>query len=196
MFGPKIVTHRLPDGGSRFANSPCSGDNMTALEIELLTREGFAPFGDVIETDGSPHFAINAGFAERFHDLASVDVAAGGGQPLISIFRGQPRPPPLRLTLMERHPLGSQAFFPLQDHSWLVVVAAGTDPCRPDGLRAFRAGGRQGVNYARGTWHHPLIVLTPDHDFLVIDRGGEGANLEEVPFPDTSDIVLNGSVSS
>jgi ureidoglycolate lyase len=160
------------------------------IKIQPLTRAGFAPFGEVIETRGSPHFAINAGFAERFHDLARVDVAAEGGRALISIFRGQPRAHPPRLTLMERHPLSSQAFFPLDDLDWLVVVATGPEPCRPDALRAFRAGGRQGVNYARGTWHHPLIVLTPGHEFLVIDRGGEGANLEEVPF-DATEVVLN-----
>jgi ureidoglycolate lyase len=163
---------------------------VVALDIRPLTREGFAPFGDVIETDASAHFTINAGFAERFHDLAGIDVTAQGGRPLISIFRGQPRPSPLRLTLMERHPLGTQAFVPLQDHAWIVVVAAGTDPCRPDALRAFRAGGRQGINYARGIWHHPLIVLAPDHEFVVVDRGGEGDNLEEVPF-DTSEVVLD-----
>jgi ureidoglycolate lyase len=159
------------------------------LTPQPLTRAAFAPFGDVIETRGSPHSAINAGFGERFHDRANIDVAADGGRPLLSILRGQPRPMPLRLTLMERHPLGSQAFFPLADRDWLVVVAAGPDPCVPDALRAFRAGGRQGVNYARGTWHHPLIVLDPDHDFLVVDRGGDGANLEEVPFDD-AEIVL------
>ena len=159
------------------------------LKIEPLTRESFAPFGEVIEAQGSPHFSINAGFAERFHDLASIDVAAEGGRPLISIFRGQPRPIPLRLTLMEHHPLGTQAFFPLDDRDWLLVVAVGPAPLEPHALRAFRASGRQGVNYARGTWHHPLIVLTPDHDFLVIDRAGDGANLEEVPF-DAAEVVL------
>ena len=162
---------------------------MVALCIQPLTREGFAPFGDVIEIDGAAHFTINAGFAERFHDLAGVDVATQGGRPLISIFRGQPRTAPLRLTLMERHPLGTQAFVPLQDHAWIVVVATGSDPCRPDALKAFRATGRQGVNYARGTWHHPLIVLTPDHKFVVVDRGGEGDNLEEVAFG-AADVVL------
>ena len=162
---------------------------MVALDIQPLTREAFAPFGDVIETDGAAHFTINSGFAERFHDLACVDVAAERGRPLISIFRGQPRPVPLRLTLMERHPLGTQAFLPLQDHAWIVVVAAGADPRRPDALRAFRAHGRQGVNYARGTWHHPLIVLVPNHEFVVVDRGGDGDNLDEVPF-DSTEVVL------
>ena len=159
------------------------------LTPEPLTRALFAPFGEVIETEASPHFTINAGLAERYHDLARLDLAAEGGRALVSIIRGQPRPSPLRLTVMERHPLSSQAFFPLHDRDWLIVVASGPEPCRPQALRAFRAGGRQGVNYARGTWHHPLIVLSPDHEFLVIDRGGEGANLEEVPF--AAEVVLD-----
>jgi ureidoglycolate lyase len=159
------------------------------LTPQPLTRTVFAPFGEVIETEGSRHYPINAGFTERFHDLASIDVAADDGRPLISIFRGQPRPIPLRLTLMEHHPLGTQAFFPLDDRDWLLVVAVGPAPLEPHALRAFRASGRQGVNYARGTWHHPLIVLTPDHEFLVIDRAGDGANLEEVPFDD-AEVVL------
>lgn len=160
------------------------------LTPEPLTGAAFAPFGDVIEAEGAEHFPINAGFAERFHDLARIDVAAAGGHPLVNIFRGQPRPAPLRLTLMERHPLGSQAFVPLQDREWLVVVADGADPLEPRALRAFRATGRQGVNYARNVWHHPLIVLTPDHEFVVIDRGGDGANLEEVPFPGAHGVIV------
>ena len=162
----------------------------TFLKIQPLTRAAFAPFGDVIETPGASHFAINSGFAERFHDLACIDVTSAGGRPLVSIFRAQPRELPLRLTLMERHPLASQAFGPLQDRDWMVVVASGPDPCQPRALQAFRAGGRQGVNYARGTWHHPLIVLTPDHEFLVIDRGDEGANLDEMPFPESTEVIL------
>ena len=159
------------------------------LKIQPLTRAGFAPFGEVIETQGSCRFAINAGFAERFHDLARIDVTASGGRPLLNIFRAQPRPAPLRLTLMERHPLASQALFPLQDRDWLIVAAVGQDPCSAQALRAFRASGRQGVNYAPGAWHHPLIVLTPDHEFLVIDRDGEGVNLEEAPF--VTEVILD-----
>jgi ureidoglycolate lyase len=162
----------------------------TFLKIQPLTRAAFAQFGDVIETHGAPHFAINSGFAERFYDLARIDVDAEGGRPLVSIFRAQPRATPLRLTLMERHPLASQAFFPLQDRDWIIVVASGPDPCQPRALQAFRTGGRQGVNYARGIWHHPLIVLAPDHEFLVIDRGGEGANLDEMPFPASTEVML------
>lgn len=160
------------------------------LTPQPLTRAAFAPFGEVIETEGSSHFSINGGFAERYHDLARIDVAAGGGRALVSIVRGRPRPMPIRLTLMERHPLGSQAFVPLHDRDWLLVVSAGPDPCRPEALRAFRASGRQGANYARGTWHHPLIVLSPDHEFLVIERGGEGTNIEEVPFPELGEADL------
>lgn len=149
------------------------------IKVEALTREAFAPFGDVIETDGAAHYPINQGTTERYHDLARVVAAGGNARVMVSLFVADPRGEPLTISMLERHPLGSQAFYPLQDEEWLVVV--GTAP-QPDALRVFRASGRQGVNYAPGTWHHPLIVFSPGSRFLVVDRGGDGVNLEEVGF--------------
>ena len=147
--------------------------------IEPLSDQAFAPFGDVIEvSDAARHFSINAGYAERYHDLARVEVASAGGRPLISIFRARPRTLPLALTLLERHPLGSQAFMPLSGLPYLVVVAPAADATRPDlsRVRCFRAGPGQGVNYAAGTWHHPLLALQAECDFLVVDRGGAASD--------------------
>ena len=157
---------------------------------EPLTRAAFAPFGDVIEMAGAEHYPINQGTTERYHDLAKVDVTDQGGRPLISIFRGQPRAQPIALELMERHPLGTQAFYPLQDRDWLLVVSASSDPLDVDALRAFHATGSQGVSYARNIWHHPLLVLAPDSDFLIVDRGGPGDNLEEVRFGEDAPLAL------
>ena len=153
---------------------------MRLLSPEPLTREAFRPFGDVIEMEGAAHFTINQGFAERFNDLAHVDVAAEGGVTNVSLFLGQPRPLPVEIRLMERHPLGSQIFFPLQDRPWLVLVAGDVHDFAS--YRAFTASGRQGVNYARNVWHHPLLVLDAESRFLVVDRKGPGNNLEEVWF--------------
>lgn len=144
------------------------------MRIEPLTKAGFAPFGDVIEMEGAQHYPINQGFAERFNDLARVDV----GDVNISIVVANPRPKPIAITLMERHPLGSQIFYPLQDRPWLVVVCG--DPTDRKSFRAFSATGRQGINYARNIWHHPLLALEAESRFLVVDRKGPGANLEEV----------------
>jgi len=155
------------------------------LNIAPLTAEAFAPFGEVIEMNGAQHFPINQGTTERFHDLANLDLNVVGGKAIVSIFETQPRPMPIKLELMERHPLGSQAFYPLQNRDWLVVVARGPDPVdinAPDNLTAFRATGQQGVNYARNVWHHPLLVFHADSRFLIIDRKGPGKNLEEVVF--------------
>jgi ureidoglycolate lyase len=159
------------------------------LRIERLTREAFAPFGDVIELDGARHYPINAGTTERFHDLARVDVDAAGGRPLINVFRGQPRALPIEITMMERHPLGSQAFLPLAELRYAVVVApAGElDPAR---LRAFVTQGWQGVNYAKGVWHHPLLALERVSDFIVVDRGGEGSNCDEQALPEPWRLLL------
>ena len=118
----------------------------------------------------------------RFHDLATVDVTTGGGRALINLFRAQPLTLPLTITMLEQHPLGSQAFLPLGPTPFLIVVAqAGLRP-RPTDLRAFVTGGGQGVNYARGVWHHPVIAMTRETEFLVVDRGGPGDNLVEFSF--------------
>lgn len=151
------------------------------LPVEPLSAEAFAPFGDVIEPADAQRLLINEGTTVRFHDLAAVDVGRGGGRPLISIFRARPRPVPIAIRMVERHPLGSQAFFPLAPHSWLVVVCRGEPVPEPATLRCFLATGGQGVNYRPNAWHHPLLVLQPQ-DFLVVDRGGPGDNLEEFRF--------------
>lgn len=150
------------------------------LRIEALTREAFAAFGDVIEADGAARaFAINAGTTQRFDDLAAIDTAREGGRTIVSLFRAQPRTLPFLVTMLERHPLGSQAFVPLQRQPYLIVVAS--DPSTPP--RAFLARDGQGINYRAGTWHHPLLALETVSDFLVIDRGGPGANCDEAALP-------------
>jgi len=156
-----------------------------------LTRTAFAPFGDVIETEDRPHRTINDGYAERYSDLARIDVDEQGGRPLVNIFAAKPRRLPLRIELMERHPLSSQAFVPLSRFPFLVVVGRAGEAPRADALRAFVTNGRQGVNYARGTWHHPLIALGEPCDFLVVDRGAPGDDNEEFHRYDDQEIVLD-----
>lgn len=150
------------------------------LAIEPLTAEAFKPFGDVIEaTDNAQHFTINQGFAERFHRLAQVDVTTDGGQPAISIFKARARALPLQLSVLEKHPFGSQAFMPLSGHAYVVVVAVGGDTPDLSTLKCFMASAQQGVNYAKGTWHHPLLALQ-DGDFLVVDRAGPAGEVNGV----------------
>ena len=170
------------------------GVAMKILHVQRLTREAFAPFGDVIELEGARHFPINGGTAERYHDLASVDVTEDGGRPLISVFRGQPSALPFDVTLMERHPLGSQAFIPLGVANYLAFVApAGDfDPAR---MRAFASVGWQGVNYAKGVWHHPLIALERVSDFVVVDRGGDQPNCDEVGLPEPYRLEFDGALT-
>ncbi|WP_028135625.1 ureidoglycolate lyase [Bradyrhizobium japonicum] len=150
---------------------------MMTLSIEPLTKQAFAPFGDVVETEGRTPLSINQGYAQRFDGLADIDVAAEGGHVNISWFIASVRPAPIAIRLMERHPLGSQLFMPLNAADWLVVVC--DDPSVSSSYRAFAARGHQGVNYARNCWHHPLLVLEDASAFLVVDRKGDGANLEE-----------------
>ena len=151
---------------------------MKRIPIQPLTREAFAPFGQVIEREGAPNFPINAGKCTRYHDLAKIETTGEKARPMISLLRGEPYPLPLELGMVERHPLGSQAFVPLTDFPFLVVVAEETEG-GPGEPIAFRTAPGQGVNIDRNVWHGILTPLDGVSDFAVVDRGGEGVNLEE-----------------
>ena len=143
-----------------------------------LTARAFAPFGDVLQAEGAPDKLINAGLCGRFHDRARLDFSDGRAG--ISIFDATPRALPYDLDLLERHPTGSQCFVPLQAAEWLVTVAP-DDGGRPGTPLAFLAAPGQAVNLLRGTWHGVLTPLHAPGLFAVIDRIGDGANLEEHP---------------
>jgi ureidoglycolate lyase len=151
------------------------------IAAEPLNREAFAPFGQVIETDASHHYPINAGRAERYHDLARIELGGVHARPLISIFKGQLASLPYTLEMVERHPLGSQAFYPLDGGTFLVIVAP-DEGGRPGMPRAFLTRPGQGVNLAMNAWHGVLTPLSGSAEFLIVDRGGDGNNLEEHHF--------------
>jgi ureidoglycolate lyase len=158
------------------------------LRATPLDAGGFAAYGDVIDTDGRESRWINDGTCRRFDGLADVDVLEAGGRPLLSVFEASPRPLPLRIRALERHPLSSQTFFPLQAQPFLVVVAVDGRQPIAGRIRAFLSSGRQGVNYRRNVWHHPLIAFGAVSRFLVIERRGPQANCEEAAVE--ADVVL------
>ncbi len=152
---------------------------ITTLKAEPLTKERFAAYGDVIETSRDSSNAMNAARFERFDDLCNIDII-NNGRVAVSIARCRtPTSMPIRLDMIERHPLGSQAFIPLSPCKMVVVVAPPAEGVDPNELRAFVSNGRQGFNYRRGTWHMPLISFAAGQEYLIIDRGGNEANCEE-----------------
>ncbi len=153
---------------------------MIVLKPQPLTIEAFAPYGDVLELGSARELRhINYGNTDRYHDLARLDLLAEGGQPLVSIFRSKPLPRPIEIKVMERHPLSSQAFYPLSSHIYMVVVAPAGD-FDAGKMQAFVAGPGQGVNYRKGTWHHYSLALDKVSDFMVIDRGAPDKNCDEI----------------
>lgn len=162
---------------------------MLKIKAEPLTDEAFAPFGDVIDARTSTSFPINAGRTQRHHDLAKVETLGENAHTLINVFVSQPVTLPLELTFLERHPQGSQAFMPLHQERFIVVVAPPGEQVDPGDVRAFVTDGRQGVNYRAGTWHAIQSVLEREGEFLVVDRGGEGSNCDEFPLAIT--VTLN-----
>lgn len=144
------------------------------IAVEPLSRDAFSRFGDVIEAHPrAVRRLINRGNAERFEDVARIDTLKGQGRTCISVVRVQPYVLPFNVTLLERHRLGSQAFMPWSGLPFLAIVAVSAkESLQPQDLRCFLCGPHQGVNYAPGTWHHPIFALGEPSDFLVIERAG------------------------
>ena len=147
-----------------------------SIIIEALTAEAFADFGDVIEAHEGDGFGINQGYTWRHHKLATVKTDQPKDDAIISIFSSKSRPAPIAITMMERHPLGSQAFIPMKETTFLAFVAPEGDKPDLNKVEAFIIPKGVGVNYNAGIWHFPLIA-TEDMNFLVVDRKGEGDNL-------------------
>lgn len=151
----------------------------SVIEIQPLTAEDFAAFGDVLTADGDVFKSINKGLCRRYHDLAALEF--DGGSAGISLFKSEVRTLPYELDLVERHPQGTQAFIPMSHHPFLVVVAKDNDgtPAQP---QAFVTKPGQAINLHRGVWHGVLTPLYEPGLFAVVDRIGDGANLEEYEF--------------
>ena len=156
------------------------------IYTQPLTKEAFAPFGDVLELRAEPDKIINQGMCGRHHDLANMDFSDGRAG--ISFFDAQPRSFPYTLDMVERHPDGSQAFIPMTQNRFLVIVAKDNNGT-PDTPQAFLTEPGQGINLYRNTWHGVLTPLAEPGLFAVIDRIGSGGNLEEFWF-ETSHKVL------
>ncbi len=157
---------------------------MSGITLQPLpiTTERFAPYGDVIHAAPAAIQAMNDARFERFDDLARVDIdQSDGGRVAISIARSKtPSTLPHRFDMVERHPLGSQAFIPLAPFSFVVVVAPAGESVEIGDLRAFVTNGSQGINYHKGVWHMPLIATESGQAFLVIDRVPGENNCEQV----------------
>ena len=158
------------------------------IKIQPITAEAFAPFGDLIDCAGEADAIINLGKCGRYHDRAKMDF--GTGRAGISFFNADIRALPYEFNLVERHPLGSQAFIPMSADGFLVIVAPDEDGA-PGTPIAFETSAGQAINFHKGTWHGVLTPLSGSGQFAVVDRIGEGTNLEEFSLP-TPHVVVRG----
>ena len=151
---------------------------MTNLTIKpkTINKENFKKFGDMITTDDIKPLEINDGYAKRYDGIANLDAKKDNGESIISIFSALKRSFPMKVNMMEKHPLGSQAFIPMKETTFLAFVAPIGDKPDLDKVEAFIIPKGVGVNYNAGIWHFPLIA-TEDMNFLVVDRKGSGDNL-------------------
>ena len=144
--------------------------NKMILTPKKLTAESFSQFGQVISCENKDYEIINDGYAKKYPDLAEIDTQEDSGKTALNIFIAKKRLFPLKIEMLEKHPFFSQAFIPRDDTPFLVVVAPASARPRIDDIEVFISSGEQGINYARGVWHFPLISIKDDANFVVIDR--------------------------
>ena len=148
----------------------------TIIKPVKITKDNFQEFGDLISSNNIKPIDINAGYAKRFDNLANIDTSKSDGNTIISIFSALERTFPMQIDMMEKHPLGSQAFIPMKETTFLCFVAPAGDIPDIKKIQSFVIPPKMGVNYKPGIWHFPLIS-TEDTNFLVVDRKGSGENL-------------------
>ena len=148
----------------------------TVIKPTKITKKNFANYGDLISTENVDPIDINAGYAKRFDNLANINTSKDGGKTIVSIFLALKRNFPMKIDMMEKHPLSSQAFIPMKETTFLSFVAPPGELPEINKIQSFIIPKKMGINYKPGVWHFPLIS-TEDTNFLVIDRKGNGNNL-------------------
>jgi len=151
------------------------------IEPIKINRKNFSEYGDLISSNEINPMDINSGYAKRFDNLANINTSKDSGKTIVSIFSSIKRTFPMKIDMMEKHPLGSQAFIPMQETTFLCFVAPSSETPEIKKIKAFIVPPKMGINYKPGIWHFPLIS-TEDTDFLVIDRKGSGENLVTYKF--------------
>tara|TARA_B100001123_G_scaffold393602_1_gene473707 strand:+ start:87 stop:581 length:495 start_codon:yes stop_codon:yes gene_type:complete len=154
-----------------------------------IDRSNFVEFGDIISTNDIKPMDINSGYAKRFDNLANLNTLKDDGKTIVSIFSALKRTFPMKIDMMEKHPLGSQAFIPMKETTFLAFVAPQGKFPDINKIQSFIIPPNTGINYKPGIWHFPLIS-TEDINFLVIDRKGSGENLTIHKF-EKEKIILN-----
>lgn len=163
------------------------------LIAQSLTREAFKSYGDVVEINEAFHFSMNEETIERYHDLAQIDIGDDPDAKVIfSITQCTLAAElPYIVDLVERHPLGSQLFYPLFNGPMIAVVGDRAEQPVPMALKAFVSNGKQGINFYRNVWHMPLIGLNAEEKFIIIDRDGPGNNCDKYYFDENLEITLH-----
>ena len=160
---------------------------MNTILIEKIDTNIFSRFGNIIKKKNASELrSINQGTTSRYHNISELDLESKDGSSGISIFSGLPRDLPIEIKIMEKHPVASQSFLPIQNYDWLIVVSEEKNEL-PDlnTLRCFHVNGDTGITYNKNVWHHPLLVKKKQ-DFWVIDRINDkedtSINLKEYHF--------------
>ncbi|HYE66376.1 MAG TPA: ureidoglycolate lyase [Pyrinomonadaceae bacterium] len=129
--------------------------NVVRLKVREMTREGFAPYGILIDSRGSVE--IDLGQDRR---------------PALTGTTSERRP--FRFEFMARHKRTMQVFSPLVSSQSVIAVAPPSSGDAPEveKIVAFLVNGRLPYAYHKGTWHTPPFPIGEWSSYLVVDRSG------------------------
>ena len=161
------------------------------IKPKKINGKNFKKFGDLISTIKKKPMKINNGYANRYDNLCKINTSTKNGNTIVSIFSAKKRKFPMNIKMMEKHPLGSQAFIPMKESTFLVFVAPRGEKPNVKKIESFIVPKQTGVNYKPGIWHFPLISKKK-MNFLVVDRKGKGNNLVIHNFKKEKIILKNG----
>jgi ureidoglycolate lyase len=160
------------------------------LKPKPLTPKAFASYGEVVDIhSANKEFSMNYGLATRYYDLAEIDVEDKGGKTCISLVKSNAIVFPFNVEKMEYHPHGSQMFYPLCESPFLILVSIPDEILDTTKLELFISDGKQGVNYHKNVWHHYLMPLNDESQFMVVDRNGNDENCVETQI--TEEIIVS-----
>ena len=160
------------------------------LQIKKISKENFSQYGQLISTEDIDSQNINEETTKSFYDLVNIEVYGDDKLCRVNIFKSQKRTFPLVINMLENHPLSSQAFIPLQQTDFIVVVAPISHNPDINLIEAFHVSPEEGINFKPKVWHFPLIA-TEDSSFLTIDKKDSENNLEIYNFHNNVKIFLD-----
>lgn len=140
---------------------------MKKIKVQMLSKEAFAPFGNVIEAVGE--HGGEAGMYNWYEKQAQVDGAETVSINLLTAIQRE-----YVFGKFEAHARTTETVLPLT--GGLIVAGIPAGPVTPERVQAFYVPVGKGISWAPGAWHYAPFPVGGDATCAVIFRHGTGTD--------------------